>query len=162
RAFLSSKLPAPLVPSAFVFLDSLPLTANGKVDRKALPAPERSVGSEQDFVAPRTPTEQMLADIWGEVLKADKVCIHDNFFDLGGHSLLATRVISRIRKTFNIQLPLRSLFEAPTVVLLAQVVERTLMETISDEEMARMLADLEGLSPHALAVAQTDERPEMG
>ncbi|MGH8772943.1 MAG: non-ribosomal peptide synthetase, partial [Burkholderiales bacterium] len=151
RAFLSAKLPAPLVPSAFVFLDSLPLTANGKVDRKALPAPERSVGSEQDFVAPRTPTEEMLAAIWAEVLKLDKVGIHDSFFELGGHSLLATQVIARVRTALHCELPLRALFEAPTIESLAVKITDIQMQNEDPNEMTRFLADLENSSGAAPA-----------
>ncbi len=159
RAFLNDKLPEYMLPATFVVLDKFPLTANGKLDRNALPAPECRF--EESFVVPRTPTEEKLAAIFVEVLKLEKIGIHDNFFELGGHSLLGMQVISRIRKTFNIQLPLRSLFEAPTVAVLAEVVERTLMLTISDKEMARMLADLEGLSPDALAVTSAEgERAE--
>jgi amino acid adenylation domain-containing protein len=121
RSFLQQKLPEYMVPSVFVFLDSLPLTPNGKLDRKALPAPDQTRPElEETFVAPRTPVEETLASIWAAVLKVDKVGIHDNFFELGGHSLLATQLFSRIRETFKIDLPLRSLFEAPTIYGLAQ------------------------------------------
>jgi acyl-coenzyme A synthetase/AMP-(fatty) acid ligase/acyl carrier protein len=121
RSFLQQKLPEYMVPSAFVFLELLPLTPNGKLDRKALPAPDQTRPElEETFVAPRTPVEETLASIWAAVLKVDKVGIHDNFFELGGHSLLATQLISRIRETFKIDLPLRSLFEAPTIYGLAQ------------------------------------------
>jgi acyl carrier protein len=121
RSFLQQKLPEYMVPSVFVFLDSLPLTPNGKLDRKALPAPDQTRPElDETFVAPRTPVEETLASIWAGVLKVDKVGIHDNFFELGGHSLLATQLISRIRDTFKIDLPLRSLFEAPTIYGLAQ------------------------------------------
>jgi acyl carrier protein len=110
-----------MVPSAFVFLDSLPLSPNGKIDRKALPAPDKSRPEIEDaFVAPRTPVEENLANIWAEVLKVKKVGIHDNFFHLGGHSLLASQVISRIRDAFKIDLPLRTLFEVPTIEGLAK------------------------------------------
>jgi acyl carrier protein len=121
RSFLQQKLPEYMVPSVFVFLESLPLTANGKLDRKALPAPDQSRPElEESFVAPRTAVEETLASIWAAVLKLDKIGIHDNFFELGGHSLLATQLISRIRDTFKLDLPLRSLFEAPTIYGLAQ------------------------------------------
>jgi acyl carrier protein len=124
RKHLKQKLPEYMVPSAFVMLDSLPLTPNGKLDRKALPAPDQSRSEpEETFVAPRTPVEETLASIWGAVLKLDKAGIHDNFFDLGGHSLLATQLISRIRDTFKLDLPLRTLFEAPTIDGLAQRVQ---------------------------------------
>ncbi len=121
RDFLQEKLPGHMVPSAIVLLEALPLSPSGKVDRRALPVPSFKNESELGFVAPRTPTEKIVADIWGQVLKQEHIGIHDNFFDLGGHSLLATQAISRLREAFNIELPLRSLFEAPTV---AQLVER--------------------------------------
>jgi acyl carrier protein len=107
-----------------VFLDPLPLTPNGKIDRKALPAPDQNRPEpEESYVAPRTAVEELLAEIWAEVLKLDKVGIHDNFFDLGGHSLLATQVISRVRNTFQVEVVVRSLFEMPTVVGLANAIE---------------------------------------
>jgi len=116
RHFLKQKLPDYMVPSAFVLLDALPLTPNGKVDRRALPAPDQSRPDQSvTFVAPRSPIEQQLADIWAEVLRLKQVGIHDNFFELGGHSLLATQVISRLRQAFGVELPVRTLFEAPTV-----------------------------------------------
>ena len=124
RSFLQQKLPDYMVPSAFVFLDSLPLTPNGKLDRKALPAPDHSRPELDDtFAAPRTPVEEILANIWAEVLKLDKVGIHDNFFHLGGHSLLATQVVSRIRSSFAFDLPLREIFAAPTIAALAPKVQ---------------------------------------
>ncbi|CAD5920830.1 non-ribosomal peptide synthase/polyketide synthase [Planktothrix agardhii] len=122
RQFLKAKLPEYMVPSAFVILESLPLTSNGKVDRRALPAPDFQ--SEEQYVAPRNPIEEILASIWVKVLKVEQVGIHDNFFELGGHSLLATQLISRIRKAFKVEMPLRELFVAPTVAALAQVIKR--------------------------------------
>jgi amino acid adenylation domain-containing protein len=124
RSFLKEKLPEYMVPAAFVFLDSLPLTPNGKADRKALPAPDRSrPESEAGYVAPRTGVEELLAEIWAAVLKLDKIGIHDNFFSLGGHSLLATQVVSRIRESFQVEFPLRALFETQTVSGLAGQIE---------------------------------------
>jgi acyl carrier protein len=121
RNFLAEKLPDYMIPSAFVFLDDLPLTPSGKVDRKALPAPDNSRPDlDNRFAAPRTPAEQSIAKIWAAVLKLDKVGIYDNFFYLGGHSLLATQVVSRLRDAFRVDLPLRSLFESPTVAGLAE------------------------------------------
>jgi amino acid adenylation domain-containing protein len=122
RQFLKAQLPEYMVPSAFVILESLPLTTNGKIDRRALPAPDFQ--SEEQYVAPRNPIEEILAAIWVKVLKVEQVGIHDNFFELGGHSLLATQLISRIRKAFQVEMPLRELFVAPTVAALAQVIKR--------------------------------------
>jgi acyl carrier protein len=120
RRFLGEKLPEYMIPSDVVPLEALPLTPSGKVDRRALPAPDRS-GREFDeaYVEPRTLLEQELAKIWADLLGLERVGIQDNFFDLGGHSLLATQVISRIRQRFQVELPLRSLFEAPTLAGLA-------------------------------------------
>jgi acyl carrier protein len=113
-----------MVPSAFVTLDSLPLTPNGKIDRRALPVPDTSRPfGEGAYVAPQTPVEEMLAGIWAQVLEVKQVSIHDNFFDLGGHSLLATQLISRLRDTFNVEFPLRGLFESPTVASLSERLE---------------------------------------
>jgi amino acid adenylation domain-containing protein len=121
RSFIREKLPEYMMPSAFVMLKFLPLTPNGKVDRLSLPEPDRAQQElEIIFVAPRTPVEEILAGIWAKLLGLEKVSIRDNFFDLGGHSLLATQVISRMRETFHVELPLRCLFEFPTVAELAQ------------------------------------------
>jgi amino acid adenylation domain-containing protein/FkbM family methyltransferase len=149
RLFLREKLPEYMVPSAFVFLDALPLTPNGKVDRRALPTPDESRPElKEAFVAPRTPAEKVIAAMWAEILKLEQVGIYDNFFDLGGHSLLATQVISRVRDTFHVELPLRTLFENPTVASLAvQVVQPQAKKAVPDE-MTEMLADLESLSDH--------------
>jgi acyl carrier protein len=131
REFLQEKLPDYMLPSFFVSLDALPLTPNGKVDRNVLPAPNLSI-SDVGFVPPRSATEAMLANIYSDVLELEKVGIHDNFFELGGHSLLATRVISRLRETFEVELPLRRLFEKPAIADLAEHIETlqlTLIQT---------------------------------
>jgi amino acid adenylation domain-containing protein len=129
RAFLAERLPAALVPSTFVFLDRLPLTPNGKLDRRALPAPDQSGGEfEQPYVAPRTPIEGLLAGMWADVLGVPRVGVHDDFFGLGGHSLRATQIIARARAAFGIELPLRSLFESPTVAGLSLTVARRMIE----------------------------------
>lgn len=144
RAFLSSKLPDYMVPSAMVQIDAVPLTKNGKVDTAALPSPE-SVATEKSHVAPRNDAEKQLVEIWREVLRIDNFGVEDNFFELGGHSLLATQVISRVRSAFHVQLPLRSLFDAPTVAGLAAEISRT-PQSSDDEELAKLLSELEGLS----------------
>jgi amino acid adenylation domain-containing protein len=124
RHFLKEQLPEYMVPSAFVTLESFPLTPNDKIDRRALPAPLCSHKEQEDnFVAPTTPTEKILAAIWAEVLGLQQVSINDNFFELGGHSLLATSVISRIREALPIELVLRHLFESPTIASLSKVIE---------------------------------------
>ncbi|HEX5872256.1 MAG TPA: amino acid adenylation domain-containing protein, partial [Longimicrobium sp.] len=119
RAFLRERLPEYMVPSAFVALDAFPLTPAGKIDRAALPAVDAKPEARA-FVAPRTPQEQALAEIWREVLRLDKVGAEDDFFELGGHSILATQVLSRVRRALGVELPLRALFEAPTVRALAE------------------------------------------
>ncbi|MCA1636706.1 MAG: condensation domain-containing protein, partial [Acidobacteria bacterium] len=127
RTRLRERLPEFMVPSAFVPMDALPLTPNGKVDRKALPEPEGQEGKgETDYAAPRTPTEEVLAGIWSEVLRIERVGVTDNFFDLGGHSLLATRLISRMQEAFHVDVPLSALFVDPTVRGLAERVEAAL------------------------------------
>ncbi|MBP5975680.1 amino acid adenylation domain-containing protein [Brasilonema sp. CT11] len=124
RSGLKKKLPDYMVPSAIVILESLPLTPNAKVDRRALPAPELSNELLEKYVAPRTPIEEMLALLWAQVLKVELVGRHDNFFELGGHSLLATQLISRVRSGLKVELPLRSLFAAPTIAELAPNIQR--------------------------------------
>ncbi|MEG4530219.1 amino acid adenylation domain-containing protein [Microcoleus sp. D2_18a_D3] len=147
RNFLTSKLPEYMVPSAFVILKSFPLTSNGKVDRRALPAPdEMRPELTGNFVAPRTNIEEVLAAIWAEVLKLEKVGIYDNFFELGGHSLLATQVISRVRQAFQVELPLHRLFESATVADFAVAIAQKQVEQTDNEMLARMLADLDQLS----------------
>ena len=127
RNFLKERLPQHMLPSAFVVLESLPIAPSGKVDRRALPAPDLTqLQRESTFVAPSTPVEEMLAGIWAEVLGVERVGIHDNFFELGGHSLLATRVISQVRQVFEVELPLRRLFEEPTVAGLAAAIQEAL------------------------------------
>jgi acyl-coenzyme A synthetase/AMP-(fatty) acid ligase/acyl carrier protein len=138
RGFLQQKLPEYMIPSAFVFLDALPRTPNGKVDQRALPAPdlERS-RLETQFVAPRMPVEKALAKIWCEVLGLERVGVHDNFFELGGHSLLATRVVSRIQQKFHVDLKLMYFFKMPTIAELAKGVEGLLRINVgrpSDDE----------------------------
>jgi acyl carrier protein len=125
RNFLKSRLPEHMVPASFVILDELPLLPNGKLDRRALPAPEAvRPDLPQVFVAPRTAVEQSLAGVWSDLLGLPQVGIHDNFFDLGGHSLLTTQLISRVRELFRVELPLRQVFQQPTIAALAIVIEQ--------------------------------------
>jgi amino acid adenylation domain-containing protein len=125
RGWLRMSVPDYMIPAAWVFLPALPVTPNGKVDRKALPEPELE-GVAQDFVPPRTPTEVALADVWAGLLNAGRVGAHDDFFALGGHSLLATKLVARVRDAFRVELPLRALFESPTLSALAAALDRLL------------------------------------
>jgi acyl carrier protein len=122
-------------------MEELPLTPNGKVDRAALPAPEQ-VARGGEVVAPRTPIEELLVTLYAEVLHVERVSREDNFFELGGHSLLATQLISRIREVFQLEVPLRALFDYPTVAELSAVLEGSIIkevESLSDEEAQRLL-----------------------
>jgi amino acid adenylation domain-containing protein len=146
RTHLAASLPEHMVPAAYVLLDDLPLTPSGKLDRRRLPDPSGVATTESaEFVAPRTPTEQVLARIWTDLLAVDRVGIHDNFFDLGGHSLLATRVISRVRDELQCDIPLRSLFEFPTVELLALCVLQVAVDA-EEQETERLLRELDEMS----------------
>lgn len=121
RQWLQAKLPHYMIPSVFVLLEALPLTANGKLDRHALPAPNGQP-EKVSYLAPRTPMEEALAGIWSEVLRVERVGVHDNFFDLGGHSLIATIMIARIRSELGVEMPLRSIFEAPTLAAFEEAI----------------------------------------
>jgi amino acid adenylation domain-containing protein len=123
REHLRRELPEYMVPAAFVVLESLPLTPNGKLNRKALPAPEYTADADR-YVAPRTPTEEVLAGVWAELLRLERVGVEENFFDLGGHSLLATRVAARVRQVFGVDLPLRAVFERSVLSELAAEIDR--------------------------------------
>lgn len=146
RSFLQGRLPAYMIPSAFVMLDALPLTPNGKIDRSALPAVQRSRTDLQPFVAPRGPLERALVGIWATALGLERLGVHDNFFELGGHSLLATQVISRVREAFQVTLPLRSIFENPTVSGLAVAIVQRQAEDASSAVRERIIAEIEQLS----------------
>ncbi len=128
QGYLREALPEYMVPAAYVMLDAIPLTLNGKADRNALPAPDMAGVAKETFVAPCNEIEGILAGIWSEVLRLDRIGIHDNFFNLGGHSLLATQVIGRMREVFEIEIPLRNLFQSPTVAGLASYVEEAVRE----------------------------------
>jgi len=120
RRFLEDRLPAYMIPAAFILLPELPLTPNGKLDRHALPAPDHAhLAADAPFVAPRTPAEESLAGIWAGVLRLDRVGVHDDFFALGGHSLLAMQIVARVREAFHVELPLPTLFRARTLASLA-------------------------------------------
>ncbi|HEX7312757.1 MAG TPA: amino acid adenylation domain-containing protein [Pyrinomonadaceae bacterium] len=151
RDYLKERLPVYMVPSSFVLMERLPLTANGKVDRRALPAPAREGGEDEAYVAPRTPSEETLAAIWSGVLGVERVGAGDNFFELGGHSILATQVVSRVREAFQTELPLHSIFEAPTVRDLSIAVARKRAEAASEVEVNHLLCELERLTEEEAA-----------
>ena len=161
RNYLKEKLPDYMVPSAFVFLDKLPLTSTGKVDRKALPAPDQSRPElEESHVIPRTPVEEVVASIWSEVLNLETVGIHDNFFDLGGHSLKATRVNSRLCTIFKIDLALRLLFENPTVESLARAVVANETRPGQTERIACLHRELKNMSPDRVQMLLQQKRQQ--
>lgn len=143
REYLKGQTPGYMVPDSFVPLDSLPLTANGKIDRQRLSELSKTSEIDDNFVAPRTQLEVELAGLWADILKVERVGINDNFFDLGGHSLLATRLIFRLREHFNVELPLRALFEAPTIATIAPVIVQSQLEQIDSEEMTQVLTALQ-------------------
>ena len=123
HAYAKDRLPEYMMPSAFVSLEALPLTSNGKIDRTALPAPEGERPNwEGEYTAPRTPLEEVLENVWAELLSVDRVGVHDNFFALGGHSLLATQLLARLLTLFKIELPLISIFRSPTIAEFADEV----------------------------------------
>jgi acyl carrier protein len=151
REFLKRELPEYMSPGGYVALGELPLTENGKLDRRALPAPERSnVEMAQGYVAPMGPVEEALADIWSEVLRVEKVGVKDDFFDLGGHSLLLTQVVSRIRSTFSLNLPLRALFENPTIKQLSVAIAAEQLLEADSIEASDLLQELQQLSPEEI------------
>jgi acyl carrier protein len=133
-----------MVPSAIVVLDELPMTPNGKVDRKNLPAP--TANADRVYTAPRTDLEEALAGLWAEVLNAKEVGIHDNFFEVGGHSLLATQLISRVRDTFKVDLAVRSLFEATTVAEQAEVLVKAEIKPGLVDKIAKVLLKVQRMS----------------
>ncbi len=146
RGFLRATLPDYMIPSAFVFLESLPLT-NGKLDRTALPMPNhKRPDLSHAYVQARNEIEEILVQLWKEILDLRPIGIHDNFFDLGGHSLAATRVVSQVIQRFQLELPLQSLFAAPTVAEMAAVIEAHQGKKVGEADLEGMLAELESLS----------------
>lgn len=151
RSLLLAQLPEYMVPAVFVVLAALPVTANGKVDRQALPLPDDSrLRTATTYVAPRTPDEAELAAIWHDVLAVERIGIHDNFFELGGHSILLTQLILRIRASFQVELTLRELFDAPTILDMITLIAARLIEMENSENFSDFLAELEHLSPEEI------------
>ncbi|HEY6186696.1 MAG TPA: amino acid adenylation domain-containing protein, partial [Pyrinomonadaceae bacterium] len=161
RQHARGRLPEYMVPSAFVVLDKMPLTASGKIDRRKLPAPDQSRPElDQTYAPPQTPTEIILVNICAEVLGVERVGIHDNFFDVGGHSLLATQVISRIRDAFHVEIPLRQIFERPVMAALAEAIVQAQTEQANEAEIAQILAELGDISEEdaqAILITEADE-----
>ncbi|MEK6284010.1 MAG: phosphopantetheine-binding protein, partial [Acidobacteriota bacterium] len=148
RRHLQKKLPEYMVPSAFVVLSEMPLLPNGKVNRRALPnLDEVAPVSTRSFVAPRTPIEEELAELWRELLKVEKVGIYDHFFELGGHSLLITQLASRIQKKFQMNVSLRSLFKSPTIAEMTKAILMQQVEQVDKTKVAEMLETVTQLSP---------------
>jgi amino acid adenylation domain-containing protein len=173
RRAVQAALPAHMVPSTFILLDSLPLTPSGKLDQTALPTPDRSRPERRaTYVAPRTRTERLIAGTWMKLLGVDQVGAHDNFFELGGHSLLATRLLSRMREAFQIELPLRAIFETPSVAGLAQLVDEMLtcgarpeapvMVRLSRDAHAATLLPGRVVDPADLSKGRRKEMPRPG
>jgi acyl carrier protein len=138
-----------MIPTAFIPLDEFPQTPNGKIDRRALPEPDQTVKETAVFTPPETLVEELLADIWSEVLSIEQISIHDNFFALGGHSLLVTRVLSRLQETVDVALPLRDFFAAPTIAQLAEIVETLLADLLIVADMSE--------NPHTTPIKSVNE-----
>ena len=148
RNFIIDKLPSYMVPSVFITLDKLPLTSNGKIDRNVLPAPSQARPElDNVFVAPRTVIEEELAQIWREILSIEQIGVHDNFFHLGGHSLSLTQLASRIRKLFQVEVPLRVLFNEPTIEAMTEAIASRHLDLEDSNEIEQMLEELKALSP---------------
>ena len=147
RDFLQERLPDYMIPSTFVVLDKLPMTAMGKVDRRVLPEPARSRPQlDTAYVAPRSLLEKEVAKVWADVLSLDQIGVHDSFFELGGHSLAATRVVSQVVKQFQLEIPLQSLFQSPTIAEMAAVIAEHQARKIAKPELERILAEIESIS----------------
>ena len=147
RRALAVRLPEYMIPSAVVLLDKLPTIGVGKVDRSALPVPDKGRPNlDVAYVTPRTPVEEELSRIWAEVLLLDEVGIHDNFFDLGGHSLSATRVVSRVFEQYQLKIPLLLLFQSPTVAEMAVVIIEHQGKWLDESQLSAILDELASLS----------------
>jgi acyl carrier protein len=136
-----------MIPARFVQINAIPLTAAGKIDRRLLPDPgNKRPELATSFVESRTYIEQQLASIWAEVLNLDQVGIHDNFFDLGGHSLAINRVVSRVIRAFQLELPVKALFDSPTIAEMAEIITQNQARTAAPQVLERMLGEIEALS----------------
>lgn len=148
RDYLRERLPDYMTPSAFVFLEALPLTANGKIDRRALPSPDGArLEGETDYVAPRTPLEEVLAGIWAELLSIERIGVHDNFFSLGGHSLLITQLLARLLTMFKTELPLIAVFQSPTIAQFAEALKSYESKPGQTDRIAAAIRKVQQMSP---------------
>jgi acyl carrier protein len=147
-----------MVPAFFVFLDKMPLTPNGKINRRALPAPDQAqVQTETIYEPPVSETERCLAQMWQTLLAVEQVGLNDHFFHLGGHSLLATQLVSAIRSELNVELSLLTIFDIPTLGALAQHVSNKLIADVADDDLAVMLQELESLSEEEIEMLLAQE-----
>ena len=143
RSFLKEKLPDYMIPSAFVYLDSLPITPNGKVDRRALPAPEQSRSElEAVYVAPQSEVERIIAEVWQQVLRIEQVGMHDNFFDLGGHSLLLIQIHNKLQQFFKKEIPIADIFRYPTINALADHLTQKENDRVSIQQTSSSIEKL--------------------
>jgi len=151
-----------MVPSAYILLDALPLTTSGKLDRRALPVPDWSRPEPgRNFVAPRTPVEEALAGIFVEVLSIENAGVHDSFFELGGHSLLAAQIVSRVRDTLQVEIPLRVIFDSPTVAGTADFIASQQTRLASEQQLVQMIAELEQMPDEEIERLIFEENDEM-
>ena len=143
--YLARRLPQYMIPANFLAFDAFPLTPNGKLDRDALvkDCEERLEDSNAGYVAPRNEIEEYLASLWAELLGVERVGIYDNFFALGGHSLLATQLIARVRDEFQVELPLRQLFESPTIANVSVAIVQSLASSEDLEDLEELIGDIE-------------------
>ena len=143
KSFIENRLPSYMIPYTYIRLDSFPLTANGKLDRKALMAMEvETVTKDKEFIEPRNEFEEMIADIWCQLLNTDRVSVNDDFLELGGHSLLANRLVMKINKDFGTTIKLVEIFSRPmTVEEMAILVEENMLANLSEEELAELMKD---------------------
>jgi SAM-dependent methyltransferase len=158
RSFLQQRLPDHMIPSAFIVLQTLPLTPNGKIDRRALPDPVQTEDRSPTALQPANVIESALCSVWSEILDVQSIGVTDNFFERGGHSLLATQLISRLRSIFQIDLPLRAIFESPTVRQLAAVLQAREPQPGQTERIATLLKRVETMSPEALKQTLEEKR----
>jgi acyl carrier protein len=158
---VSEKLPDYMIPASFIALDSLPLTPNGKINRRLLPPPDRARPAlETPMVAPGNAVESELAQIWAEVLALDEVGIRDNFFDLGGDSLSAGRIVASVLTRFQLEIPLKALFQSPTVAEMAMIVAEHQDKKIASEDLKKLLAELESMTDEEAAQLVSENRAE--